>query len=574
MLHADLEALVGSTIHERYRVESLLGVGGMGAVFKAHHVGLGRDVAIKVLHPEFGRDPSVGKRFEREATSASRLDHPNCVRVTDFGTTGSGTSYLVMELLAGTELEIRLGQPWPPQVMIATAKQILAGLEHAHHFGIVHRDLKPANVYLAKDYRDEEVVKLVDFGIAKLLDEQGVEKLTREGVVFGTPRYMSPEQATGGKIDERTDLYAAGLIFYEMLAGSGPFDTKDTAQLLRMQIMAPPPPLPDSVPASLAKVVEKLLEKSKAHRYAQARDVIAALDEVTVMLAAAPVLLPSADASSAANPVGSQVARSGAAWQPASAPPAAANSSGGHRTLEYAGNYVATPTGSHLGVGQLATGQYESLARGAAIAASQSWTDSSASSEPSAGGVSRTVPVVNVETIERRPPPPVRRAWLPWALVGVLAFVGIVAVVSMALIDEAPAEAGKPEPIEQPTPDAPATGGIVPAPPAPGPTRATSPASRTDSRSSSTTPTKKSVDADDGKPSGKSDEPVPIDDANDPPADDKPSNDAIIDPPSDASDPPSGNDPPSDGDKDAAGDAAELAKRERGKGKPKKEKDK
>src|SRR5690349_10194171 len=139
MLHADLAALVGTVLHERYRVESLLGSGGMGAVFKAHHVGLDRDVAIKVLHPEFGRDPTAGKRFEREATSASRLDHPNCVRVTDCATTETGLSYLVMELLTGTELLARLGQPWPPRAAISSAKQIFAGLEHAHYFGIVHR---------------------------------------------------------------------------------------------------------------------------------------------------------------------------------------------------------------------------------------------------------------------------------------------------------------------------------------------------------------------------------------------------------------------------------------------------
>ena len=430
-LHADLVALVGTMLHERYRVDSLLGSGGMGAVFKGHHVGLGRDVAIKILHPEFGRDPSVGKRFEREAKSASRLDHPNCVRVTDFGTTEKGTTYLIMELLTGTELKGRLGQPWPTKSVIATAKQMLAGLEHAHLNGLVHRDLKPENVFITRDYRGEELVKLVDFGIAKLLDEQGVEKLTREGVVFGTPRYMSPEQAAGGKIDERTDLYAAGLIFYEMLAGRGPFDPADNVQLLRMQIIAPPPPLPDGVPTSLARVIEKLLEKSKSDRYASARDVIAALDEVEATPAVVPVPT-SMDPSPRTSSSGPQAQRSGAAWHPAAASMAATSSSG-NRTLAYADNYEAPLTESHVGVGQPPTGQYQTLA----------------SIESVIGGASHTVPIVTMEPIERRPPPPTPRAWLPWAIAGaaiMLVLVGVVAMVTMVIGDDPSVESETPTP--------------------------------------------------------------------------------------------------------------------------------
>ncbi|NVB41998.1 protein kinase [Pseudenhygromyxa sp. WMMC2535] len=261
-------------IHDRYQVEASIGAGGMGAVFRARHTGLDRPVAIKVLHPEVGRDPGISKRFDREATAASRLDHPNCVRVTDFGTLEGGGKYLVMEFLEGEELTDQLTGAWPAGRAVALIDQVLLGLEHAHHFGIVHRDLKPENIYLTRDFRGDEVVKLVDFGIAKLLDGEGMhEKLTRAGVVFGTPRYMSPEQASGGKIDERTDLYAVGLILYELLAGRPPFVADETAQLLRMQILAPPPPLPESVPPALAKIVERLLAKSKAERYASASEV-------------------------------------------------------------------------------------------------------------------------------------------------------------------------------------------------------------------------------------------------------------------------------------------------------------
>jgi serine/threonine protein kinase len=292
-LHPDLQALIGSVIHDRYRVDKLLGAGGMGAVFKAHHIGLRRDVAIKVLRPELGRDATTGKRFDREAHSVSRLDHPNCVRVTDFGTTEGGVKYLVMELLEGAELQASLGQPIAPARAVETIIQILEGLEHAHHVAIVHRDLKPENVFVTRDYRGRELVKLVDFGIAKLIDDEGArDQLTRAGTVFGTPRYMSPEQASGGKLDERTDLYAAGLILYEMLTGRPPFVSDDAATLLRMHILAPPPELPPSVPAPLAAVVGKLLEKSRNDRYASAREVIGALEPLRPSLAAvAPVVI-------------------------------------------------------------------------------------------------------------------------------------------------------------------------------------------------------------------------------------------------------------------------------------------
>jgi serine/threonine protein kinase len=292
-LHPDLQSLVGSVIHERYRVDALLGHGGMGAVFKGYHLNLHRGVAIKVVRPEVGRDAGMSARFTREAHSVSRLDHPNCVRVSDFGTTDRGLRYLVMELLEGEELQASLGQPWSADRAIDVAMQILDGLDHAHHCGVVHRDLKPANVFMTVDYRGKTVVKLVDFGIAKLLDEQDPKgaTLTREGMVFGTPRYMSPEQATGGKLDARTDLYAVGLLLYEMLAGHPPFRSDDATILLRMHILAPPPELPPTVPPALAAVVMKLLAKSRDDRFASAREAIKALEQVRVGPSPHPVAL-------------------------------------------------------------------------------------------------------------------------------------------------------------------------------------------------------------------------------------------------------------------------------------------
>jgi serine/threonine protein kinase len=294
-LHPDLKSLLGSVIHDRYRVDELLGRGGMGAVFKGYHLNLQRAVAIKVLHPEVGRDAGMSARFTREGQSVSRLDHPNCVRVSDFGTTEGGVRYLVMELLAGEELQASLGQPWAAARAIDVAMQILEGLDHAHQRGVVHRDLKPENVFMTVDHRGKSLVKLVDFGIAKLLDaDASAAPLTREGMIFGTPRYMSPEQATGGKLDARTDLYAVGLLLYQMLAGHPPFRSDDAGALLRMHILAPPPELPSSVPPALAAVVMKLLEKSRNDRPASAREAIEALEQVRGSSASAAVLVPAA----------------------------------------------------------------------------------------------------------------------------------------------------------------------------------------------------------------------------------------------------------------------------------------
>jgi serine/threonine protein kinase len=290
-LHPDLKSLVGSIIHERYRVDELLGRGGMGAVFKGYHLNLHRGVAIKVVHPQVGRDAGMTARFAREAHSVSRLDHPNCVRVSDFGTTEGGMHYLVMELLEGKELQAHLGQPWSAARAIDVAIQILDGLDHAHHCGVIHRDLKPDNVFVTVNYRGDTVIKLVDFGIAKLLDDEAAP-LTRTGMVFGTPRYMSPEQATGGKLDARTDLYAVGLLLYEMLTGHPPFQADDAVIVLRMHILASPPELPATVPPALAAIVMKLLAKSRVDRFASAGETIQALEHARASLTSAPPAVP------------------------------------------------------------------------------------------------------------------------------------------------------------------------------------------------------------------------------------------------------------------------------------------
>jgi len=289
------QALVGRVIADRFRVDAVLGEGGMGAVLRCHHLGLARDVAVKVLRPELGDDAEIGARFEREARSASRLDHPNCVRVLDFGQWqpykgATAIKYLAMQLLEGHELGDMLVRPIPPEKVVDYGLQILSALDHAHRSGVIHRDLKPENVFVTYDHEAREVLKLVDFGIAKLSESvAGSPKLTRAGLVFGTPRYMSPEQASGGNVDARTDLYSLGVIMYQMLSARLPFESDDLVTLMRMQILEDPAPLPDSVPPMMRTFVETLMAKDRNARYATAAEARAALEQVRGELSAAPL---------------------------------------------------------------------------------------------------------------------------------------------------------------------------------------------------------------------------------------------------------------------------------------------
>jgi serine/threonine protein kinase len=285
----ELEELVGTTLVGRYRIDAMIGIGGMGAVFRSHHLQLKRDVAVKILHPQLGDNDEISKRFDREARAAARLDHPNIVSVTDYGTTKEGMKYMVMQLVSGPELATLLGRPVPPMRAIELAIQIFRGLEHAHANDVIHRDLKPENVIVTLDHDDDEVLKLVDFGIAKIVDEEDVEvaqPLTRLGLVFGTPHYMSPEQATGSKIDQRTDIYSVGVMLYQMLAGRLPFEHDDPVSLIRMQVSVDPPPLPSSVPTVLVEVVTTLMAKARDERYPDARSARKALQIAGEQIAA------------------------------------------------------------------------------------------------------------------------------------------------------------------------------------------------------------------------------------------------------------------------------------------------
>jgi hypothetical protein len=291
MLNVARDPLVDTVIGERYRILGRIGEGGMGTVFRVEHTLMKKVLALKLLRAEFSNVPDAARRFEREAQSASRLNHPNIISVTDFGHGTGGELFLVMEFVAGeplAEVLAREGRLDPTRAC-HIAGQILLALEHAHAEGVVHRDLKPANVMLVRDPdpRKGETVKILDFGIAKMTQAQGNdEPLTRGMMIFGTPAYMSPEQAAGQEADSRADLYSCGIILYEMLVGRKPFEDPDLVKLLGMQITAPPPRFsevaPDArIPPALEAVVMRVLEKERDKRYASATEFRAAVENAS-----------------------------------------------------------------------------------------------------------------------------------------------------------------------------------------------------------------------------------------------------------------------------------------------------
>ena len=285
--------MIGMTLGP-YRVLEKLGEGGMGEVYRAHDSRLGRDVALKVLPAEFAADPERLQRFEREARATAALSHPNILAVYDLGSY-EGTPYIVEELVEGESLRERLsGGPFPVTSAVELASQIARGLAAAHEKHIVHRDLKPDNVIVTRD----GVAKILDFGLAKFVDPRSPddsETLTRapageteSGRVLGTIAYMAPEQARGAAVDHRADIFALGVVLYEMLAGSRPFAGVGAIDTLSAILKDDPKPLPSTVPSGLQGVVHRCLEKRPDDRFATAREVLAALQATTTAPVGAP----------------------------------------------------------------------------------------------------------------------------------------------------------------------------------------------------------------------------------------------------------------------------------------------
>ncbi|HSN27302.1 MAG TPA: serine/threonine-protein kinase [Kofleriaceae bacterium] len=273
------DALLGTTVEDRYRIEALLGAGAMGRVYRARHIRVGHEVAIKVMRADLVREAQIVARFEREAQAAARLHHPNLVGVLDVGTAPSGEHLMVMELAPGVSLAELVDAPMARDRMISVLVQLLRGLAFAHDAGLVHRDLKPENVLV-----DVEAwqARIVDFGIAVLRDRHGgLARLTDQGLVVGTPMYMAPEQASGKDVDARTDLFALGVIAYELLAGTTPFEGTG-AEVALANVTLDPPYIADRVPGLavdplLEAFARKLMARRPDARFASAHEALAVL---------------------------------------------------------------------------------------------------------------------------------------------------------------------------------------------------------------------------------------------------------------------------------------------------------
>jgi serine/threonine protein kinase len=279
-------AMIGKTIDRRYVIQERLGAGGMGTVYIAQQTAVGRRVAIKVLPAAIADDLGAVKRFMQEARAASTLSHPNGITVHDFGQTEEGLLYLVMEYVEGATLArvLKDVRALPPERAVRVASQILSAVEDAHDRGIVHRDLKPDNVIIATRPGNPDFVKVLDFGLAKVAEDGSGENLTKTGQVFGTPAYMSPEQARGERCDLRTDLYAIGVMLYEMLAGARPFDGDSPVSILVKHINEAPAPFAQrpaavGVGPALESVVMRALAKRREDRFASAREMRTALED-------------------------------------------------------------------------------------------------------------------------------------------------------------------------------------------------------------------------------------------------------------------------------------------------------
>jgi serine/threonine protein kinase len=283
----DGDPYIGKTIADRYRILGKLGEGGMGVVYQAEHVFIEKKVAVKILSEDFARKADLVARFMQEAKAASKIGHENIIDITDFGETASGSVFFVMEYLDGFDLAHHIRQgAMPLERARYIMNQVCRALGAAHTKGIIHRDLKPENIFLIERNGRPDFVKILDFGIAKMssLDNEGGSRLTRTGMIFGTPEYMSPEQAKGDRPDHRVDIYAAGCILYEMLAGDVPFYAETFMGVLTKHMFeAPVPPsvrAPQAgVPADIEAVVLKALAKDRDQRFQSMKEMAFALEE-------------------------------------------------------------------------------------------------------------------------------------------------------------------------------------------------------------------------------------------------------------------------------------------------------
>ena len=277
---------IGSVLDGRYEILAKIGEGGMGVVYKARQVSIDRVIAIKVLNPQMANDQQWVQRFSNEARACSRLQHPNTIKMFDFGQTQDGRFFMTMEFLDGQVLRsaITNSSPMQPARVMRILVQCCASLAEAHSIGIIHRDIKPDNVFLLNMPGSPDFVKLLDFSVAKLLAEGSGGMKTQAGVVFGTPQYMSPEQGRGMPLDARSDLYALGVLGYEMLTGNVPFNDDNPMAVLQMHLRSEVPPLPAGLPPSVVAIVKKALDKDPGRRFQSAGEMMQTCQQVLTEL--------------------------------------------------------------------------------------------------------------------------------------------------------------------------------------------------------------------------------------------------------------------------------------------------
>jgi serine/threonine-protein kinase len=284
------DPFIGKVIDGRYEIQQRVGEGGMGVVYKARQTSIDRIIALKMLNQQMAGDQTWVQRFYNEAKACSRLQHPNTIRMFDFGQTQDGRLFMTMEFLDGLSLRDTLQRgPIAPQRVIKILIQCCASLAEAHSIGIIHRDIKPDNVFLLNMAGSPDFVKLLDFSVAKLLE--GDRMKTQAGVVFGTPQYMSPEQGRGLPLDARSDLYALGILAFEMLTGNVPYNDDNPMTVIQMHMHGAVPPMPDAVPYPVQAVVRRALEKEPARRYQSAGEMMQHCQQVFAELNAGGVAI-------------------------------------------------------------------------------------------------------------------------------------------------------------------------------------------------------------------------------------------------------------------------------------------
>ncbi|MBK7840893.1 MAG: serine/threonine protein kinase [Candidatus Obscuribacter sp.] len=296
------EPLVGTTLNERYCIESLIAAGGMGRVYRGMHTALLQPVAIKLLHSHLLTSPQAAERFFTEARAASKLRHPAIASVSDYGESESGEPYIVMDYIPGQPLSQKLHESGTLSAAdcVRIAISVLSALNCCHAQNIIHRDLKPSNIILTDNPEDPFPAKLVDFGIAKLAREEGeAGRVTATGEIFGSPYYISPEQCQSNQIDGRTDIYALGCVLYECVSGQPPFSGRNLIEILMRQCSESAPPLLDLAPECpkyLSDIIHAMLEKSPDNRPATAEQVLSMIDKAEKLKGkTTPVLISKAE---------------------------------------------------------------------------------------------------------------------------------------------------------------------------------------------------------------------------------------------------------------------------------------